>query len=174
MAEKVMDNVTIQNTRILFRNFSGREGLKNRKGDRNFSTVLSPEIAEDMQKAGWNVKVLNGREEGDEPLYHLPTKLKFGNKGRPPRVVLVTSRGRTELSEEMVSQLDFAEITNVDIIVRPYNWDIDGKTGVTAYVQSIYVTIHEDPLERKYADLPDSPDSASSSLQYTPFEDELR
>ena len=48
--------------------------------------------------------------------------------------------------------LDWVDILNVDLIVRPYEWSVNGKTGVKAYLQSIYVTIEEDPLEIKYSE----------------------
>jgi hypothetical protein len=66
---------------------------------------------------------------------------------------MVTSRGRTNLGEAEVDLLDWADITNVDLIVRPYEWTVSGKSGIKAYLQAIYVTIEEDALELKYADL---------------------
>jgi hypothetical protein len=84
--------------------------------------------------------------------------VSFGKN--PPRIVLITSRGKTNLDESMVSLLDWADIENVDMIVRPYNWDVNGKTGIKAYVKSLYVTIREDELELKYLDVPDSGQSA--------------
>ena len=55
--------------------------------------------------------------------------------------------------KSQVETLDWVDILNVDLIVRPYEWTVNGKSGVKAYLQSIYVTIEEDPLELKYSEL---------------------
>ena len=107
-----------------------------------------------MAADGWNVKWLKPREddEDEKEQPYLAVSLNFA-KGRPPRVVSVTTRGRTILGENEVEVLDWVDITNVDLIIRPYEWSVNGKTGIKAYLQSIYVTIQEDPLEIKYAEL---------------------
>lgn len=156
--KKWVDNVTIEGARILFRNFSGEEGRYNAKGKRNFNVLLPEEVAKLMIADGWNVKYLMPREEGDEPQARLEVAVSFGK--RPPRIVLITSRGKTNLGEDMVSLLDWADIENVDLIIRPYNWDVNGKQGIKAYVKSLYVTIREDELELKYLDVPDSAQGA--------------
>ena len=148
------NTVLMEGVRIIFRNFSGKEGQYNREGDRNFAVLLDEKTAAAMAEDRWNVKWLRPREddeEGEEPQAYLPVTLSF--KGRPPRVVLITSRGRTNLDETQVETLDWVDILNVDLIVRPYEWTVNGKTGVKAYLQSIYVTIEEDPLEIKYSEL---------------------
>lgn len=147
--------VVMENVRIVFRNFSGKEGMYNREGDRNFSVLLDDEVANAMAEDGWNVKWLNPREEGDSPQAYLTVAVNY--KGRPPRVVMVTSRGRTPLDESEIEVLDWVDIANVDLIVRPYEWAVNGKTGIKAYLKSIFVTIHEDALELKYADLDQLP-----------------
>lgn len=148
------NNITIEGARIVFRNFAGKEEKYNREGNRNFSVVLNEQQADDLQARGWNVKRKAPKEEGDEPFNYLNVTVGFG-KGRPPRIVMVTSRGRTTLDEDTCELLDYADIENVDMILRPYHWAVSGDTGTKAYLSSIYVTIAEDALERKYQDVPE-------------------
>lgn len=144
----------MEGVRIIFRNFTGREDQYNREGSRNFAVLLDEEIATAMAADDWSVKWLKPRteEEGEAPQAYLPIALKY-DKGRPPRVVLITSRGRTNLDESQVEMLDWVDILNVDLIISPYHWSVNGKTGVKAYLQSLYVTIEEDPLEIKYREI---------------------
>ncbi len=64
---------------------------------------------------------------------------------------MITSASRNQLSEDSVSVLDWAEIRVADLIARGYDWTVNGKSGTKAYLQSLFVTIEEDELERKYA-----------------------
>lgn len=148
-----MANATLEGVRIGFRNFAGEEKQYNRKGDRNFAVFLEPEVAEAMAKDGWNVKYLKPREDDEAPQAYLQVAVNFS--GRPPRIVMISSRGRVNLGEDEVSILDWAQFQNVDLIVRPYEWEVSGKTGVKAYLQTIYATIEEDELDLKYADVPE-------------------
>lgn len=149
------NNVVMEEVRIIFRNFAGKETEFNREGDRNFAVLIDDEIAKVMAEDDWNVKWLKPREDADEgetEQAYLPVSVNF-KKGRPPRVVLITSRGRTNLDEDEVEMLDWVDITSVDMIIRPYHWNVNNKTGVKAYLQSIYIKIEEDELEQKYAEL---------------------
>jgi hypothetical protein len=148
------NTVLMEGVRIIFRNFEGKEGKYNKAGSRNFAVLLDDQIAEVMAGDDWNVKWLEPREDDEEETRqaYLPVEVAY-DRGRPPRIVMITSRGRTNLGEDEVEMLDWADITNVDMIVRPYRWEVNGKTGTKAYLQSMYITIEEDALERKYADM---------------------
>lgn len=142
----------IEDARIIFRNFEGKEGQYNKKGDRNFAVILDNDVAKQMLKDGWNVKYLAAREEdgevGEDTPY-IAVSVNFNN--RPPRVVMITSAARTNLNEDAVEVLDWVDIRTADLICRGYDWEVNGKTGTKAYLQSLFITIEEDELERKYA-----------------------
>lgn len=148
-------NVTLEGVRITFRNFSGKADRYTREGDRSFAVLLDePELVKALVQDGWNVKRLKAREPGDEEQAYLTVKVKIGGGGRPVRIVLVTERGQTNLDEDSVGILDWADVISADMIIRAYEWERDGDKGVTAYLNSLYLNIREDDLERKYATIP--------------------
>ena len=132
------DILQIDDARIIYRNFAGRGDKYNREGDRNFAVVIPDEdMANDLTKLGWNVKIKPPREDGDTPFMLLPVKVKFNDRG--PNVYLKTGNVQNRLDEESVGLLDNIDIIGVDLDIRPFDWDVNGKMGRTAYLQSIRV-----------------------------------
>lgn len=161
----------IDSARITFRNFAGAPGQYNAAGQRNFHIVLPEEVAQALMEDGFNVKSRPPREEGDAPFYHLKVNVKMDSK-IPPKIFIVTSKGRRQLTEDMMQMLDWADFANIDLIFSRYKRDWpDGRTTVTAYLQTFFGTIREDELEMRYADVPEL-ESAQSSLVFEQVDDD--
>lgn len=141
----------IDDARIIFRNFRGEGSKFNREGDRNFAVIISDrELADTLTNEGWNVKIKPPRDEDDQPFMYLPVKIKFNDRG--PAVYLVTGTKMNRLEEDTIGILDDVDIRSVDLDLRPYDWEINGKTGRTAYLQSIHVTQEIDRFAARYAE----------------------
>jgi len=147
-------NFSIENARIAFRNFSGKEGRFNPKGRRNFCVLLEQDIAKELENDGWNIRYLQPRDPDDEPQPYLQVTVNYSNF--PPKITAITSTSKTILEEETVNILDWAEYESIDLIIRPYNWEVNGKVGVKAYLKTMYITLIEDEFEAKYKNVPDS------------------
>lgn len=148
---KNIENIKIENARIVFRNLSGKSDKFNPQGGkRSFSVVIEdPEFANELKREGWNIKQFNPSPDSDEePAHFISVKVSYNNI--PPHIYLCTSKNKTLLNEDTVGQLDYAEISNVDIVITPYQYEMSGRTGISAYVKTMYVTVVEDEFASKY------------------------
>lgn len=153
MAFKQVSNINIENAKLMFKNFAGDESKFNRRGNRNFCVrIEDPELAATLASDGWNVKTLRPREEGDPESHYIQVTVNYDYI--PPTIYLINSAGKTLMTEETVGTLDYLDIANVDLCIRPYCWEVNGNTGIKAYVKTMYVTIDEDVFAAKYSSKP--------------------
>lgn len=152
MSNNTISNISVEDARIIFKNFAGKATKFNPEGKRNFCLIIDNDVAENLKDIGWNIKYLNPRDPDEDPQAYLQVSVAFENF--PPNVFLISGGKKTKLSEETINVLDYAEIENIDLIVRPYMWELpSGKSGVKAYLKTMYVTIVENEFEKKYRDL---------------------
>ena len=142
MSIRVTDNVRLEDVTIgwgTYRNFSGAKGKYNKAGERKFTVFLPQDAADELESLGWYVRHKPPYREGDDPQNLLDVALAFDPY--PPAVILVSHDGtRTHLTEETVGLLDNTDIARADLEIRPYNWEVDGKSGCKAYVKELEVT----------------------------------
>lgn len=151
MANSNVANISIENAKLRFRNFAGKASKFNAEGRRNFCVLIPDHMVQALIDEGWNIKFLKPNDDYDETQAYLQVKVSYGNIS--PRIYIVTERGhKTLLDEDTVGSLDYAEIKNVDVIIRPYTYNVNGKEGISAYVKNMYVTVYEDEFADKYAD----------------------
>jgi hypothetical protein len=80
----------------------------------------------------------------------LKVKIAFNDMG--PDVFLITNGKMNRLDEDSIACLDHVDIAHVDLSIRPYDDEINGKPFRSAYLRSIYVTQNVDRLAARYAE----------------------
>ena len=126
--------------------------------------IYDPNAAEDLADAGWNVRPLISKDPDEEPTHYIKVKVSF--KVRAPKVRLLSNHKQVFLNENTISSLDFAKIEECGVVISPYMWEVNGKRGISAYLDSMYAKIEDDPFADKYADYADAPDDGSNDCPF--------
>lgn len=156
MDSKNIPCIVLEDVKIKFRNLRGEAGRYNRAGERSFSVVIpDEEFAQKLKEDGWNAKSRVLNQDGDVE-WTLPVAVVYRNKDNqqvrnPPRVYLIADGVKTELDEDDVKQVDFADIQSVDLTIRPYAWETSSGHGIKAYLKNMYVTVAVDKLDQKWS-----------------------
>lgn len=153
MATRKIDGLIVQeDARIGFLNFSGAPDRYNKDGGkRSFCLFLGTEYARRLEDLGWNIRWLAPRDDDEEEQAYLQVAVAFRY---PPKVVMISGGKKTFLNEMTIGLLDKVNLRSVDVTVTPYNWEMDGRTGVKGYLKTLYAVVEEDEFESKYADYP--------------------
>lgn len=159
------NDLMIEDAKLMYRNFAGVAKEFNSEGDRNFCVLLEPDLAKSLADDGWNVKYTRGADDQPGDPY-IQVKVNY-SKGRPPRIVLITSVGRRDLGADEVMMVDAADIKTADLVISPYHWGpIQDKSGIKAYLKTAFITLDETPFDLKYAHLADG-DPTTPALNST-------
>ena len=154
-----MDTITIRNANVngALANFSGiPRGPKDKEGDRHFIIRLDPELANELQNDGWNVKWTKPRMDNPdyEPYPYLKVKINY-NLRKKPSVYMVTKQNKVLLNENTIEQLDGCYFEKVDVTIsriyyRNYDqWSIVLNIG--------FFTIEPDELYDEYFGISNEP-----------------
>jgi len=152
-----MEDLIIENATITNRNFEGREEKPyNPKGVRNFSVMLDNELAHILLNDGWNIKFPRTKDPNDpETSGFLSVSVSYTNPRHIPKIIQITYDAdnkphRVPLNEATIVNIDSAEIQDINLVIHPREWEVNGNTGVKAYLKTMYFTLVKDPFEDKY------------------------
>ena len=149
MAYRNMKNLVIENAEIKFQNFSGIEKQYNNEGERNFCVKIDdPATAQRLKEDGWNVRVYIPRDPDSKPFSYIQVKVSYQPARLAPHIYVYNNNVATELNEDTIGLLDNADIANVDVVIRPHEWD-PGR--IKAYVKEMHVTLEESAFAHKYS-----------------------
>lgn len=163
--EKEINNLVIRDADIKNRNFAGRKDEFNAEGMRNFSVAISDMgLCDKLIEDGWNVRI---KEYDDgESIGFLKVAVSYMKK--PPKIVQVTSRNGknklTNITEETVGDIDNLDIKNIKLEITPRPWSKGGRSGIKAYLKTMYYDLIEDVFAADYYD--DEDDFGPSELQF--------
>ena len=138
---------------MLFKNFSGEKSDFNLDGKRSFSIILDEDYARELEEQGWNIKWPKVQDEENPRKPRLEVFIRFDVI--PPKIWMINSGSKIKLDEESIAELDYSYIERFDIVISPYMWEVNGKSGIKAYVKSMAAIMEEDPIDMKYKDIPD-------------------
>lgn len=144
-------NLEIEGARIVYRNFSGKPSKFNNEGDRNFCVIIDDPVQfENLQADGWNVKCNNPDDE-EKSMMYMKVKVNLESYA-PPRIKMIIGEKSVSIDENNIELLDGADIAYCDMVISPYQWEMNGNSGISAYLKELYVICNTSKIGEKYAD----------------------
>ena len=84
----------------------------------------------------------------EDVYFWLTVDANFGKY--PPEFYLVSGRNRIPMGPDEVYKFDSARIVNADVEISPSRWEVNGKSGIKAYLSRIFIEIAPNRLDEKY------------------------
>jgi hypothetical protein len=154
MAERQnwIDDIELEDAQIKwgFSHFDGREDTFNAEGDHNFTVILPEETAKTLLKEGWNIREIEGYEEGDPPEYTLKVKISY--RFEPPKIFLIKGDRKIRADERDLADITRATCEQIDVIITPSRWVHGQNSGISAYVKELYAKVRQSRFAERYSD----------------------
>jgi hypothetical protein len=154
--------LTIEDLEFIYNtNFAGEHRPPyDKEGERYFNAKINPEIAEQLDRDGWNVKWSKPGQNHPNPDEFVPEPyivVSIGFKFRPPTILLIRNDRPTVITEKTCGILDSTEFEKVDVTIRARYWQNEqGGSGYKAWLAEFYGHVRMTELGEKYAYLLDS------------------
>lgn len=149
--ERGKEQLVIDNAKLKFHNFAGAQTEFNVKGNRNIDVILpDSNMAVEMSRKGWNVKIRQPRGNEEEPYYTLNIKINMDSKW-PPKIFQVNRKRQIQYDAEMLNGLDDMNITDIGLVINGSAWENErfGK-GIKAYLDQMYFRLAPNVFGSKY------------------------
>ena len=189
--------INIDNVIICSKNFSGIEKrdpknpkkIVNTEGNRNFSIMITPEIADLISNFRLDahpdkaykvqVKMPDPEAEDQTPKIFLSIKVKYNYKIDPktgekkpwrtnPDIKQYSSKGKSTKDESNVDSVDDVYIERAQLGFSPYPYEVNGNVGLSPYLSYLFYKIKENDIEAKW-DQDYITDSPEDFIEEMPF-----
>lgn len=148
----------VPGTDLWWRNMQGSATPVSPAGVRSFAIRLDDDIAQQLVEEGWTCIAFKPKDKNDPDSPILPRfkiKMRFDSP-MPPKIYIANSDGtrRTEVDESYLDDqnIDSRGIEWCDIAVNPYNWNVRGDSGCSAYLSELTIKLKEGAFAHKYAE----------------------
>lgn len=163
---------TIRNARICFPNFAGRADRYNKAGDRNFSIRLTEDQAREIEEQEFYIR-RKEFDDGRDPAITLKVNVSYRGYSAP-KIVVIDGNNHTEFGMEDQDHLYMidnyfmsGEVEKVDVRFTQYrNKNRTDSYGYSAYLDTIFITLFEDPLQAEYAAIMNNGDYNNESSPF--------
>lgn len=142
-------NLQIDKARICQRHFSGKADEFHAEGERDFSLIIpNQDIADELLKDGWNVKIKPSKDPDGTPFMFLKVKVEPDRGG----IVAwhIAGNAKRRLRTDELHRLDQMQIERVDLDIRPFDWTHGNRSGRSAKLVAIRVYQKIDRFTAEY------------------------
>ena len=147
--------ITIENTKLILRNFAGKSDQYTPEGRRSFGVLIEQDMANELEEEGIPVRYLKPRHDEDVPIPWVKVKVNL-DRENPPKIFTAkrdkdgTIIDKTLLNAATVSILDYADIEEAGMQLSVYKWSMGGKVGKTLYLQTLVCFLDENDFMSRY------------------------